>query len=112
MSFFFFKRSKDSTKPTDNLQLNFANSFHIDDTFNIRGRGIVCTGKVETGIIKVGMIMKLKGKSMSILGIEVFKNMVEVAQQGEEVGLLLENADYDFLKANKNSLAEITSIVS
>ncbi len=75
----------------------------IEDVFSISGRGTVGTGRVERGKIKVGAeveIIGLKEKSTksTITGIEMFRKLLDDAQAGDNVGLLLRGVEKDQLE--------------
>ena len=66
----------------------------IDSVYNIKGRGIVVTGSVETGKCKMGDEVEIVGyqrKSMrtTIIGVEMFNKQLDYAQSGDNCGLLL-----------------------
>ena len=66
----------------------------IEDVFTITGRGTVVTGRVERGQLKVNEeveIVGIKPKSMktTVTGIEMFRKILDSADAGENVGLLL-----------------------
>lgn len=74
----------------------------INDTFLMpiegilvsQGRGTVVTGKVEKGVLKVGMDLELLGKKSyktTCMGIEMFRKVLEDAQAGDNIGVLLKN---------------------
>jgi elongation factor Tu len=68
----------------------------IDDVFYIRGRGTVVTGKIKSGTCKVGQkvaILKdsIEVRTSFVLGIEMSRKLIQVAETGDEVGLLLRN---------------------
>lgn len=64
-------------------------TFSVEDVFDIKGRGIVVTGRVLTGEIRKGMKSTIFDKEIQVVGTEAFKKVLEVAKQGEYVGLLL-----------------------
>ena len=69
-------------------------SMVVEDTFNISGRGIVVTGVIASGTIKVGDEMTIvtpEGivKSVVITGIEQFRKLLDIANEGDNVGVLL-----------------------
>ena len=75
----------------------------VEDVFSISGRGTVGTGRVERGKIKVGAeveIIGLKEKSIksTITGIEMFRKLLDDAQAGDNVGLLLRGVEKDQLE--------------
>jgi elongation factor Tu len=66
----------------------------IEDVFTITGRGTVVTGKVERGVVKVNETVDIVGirddkQSTTVTGIEMFRKLLDEAQAGENVGLLL-----------------------
>ena len=65
----------------------------VEDVFTITGRGTVATGRVERGTVKVGDTVEIVGMgsklSTVITGVEMFRKMLDQAQAGDNVGLLL-----------------------
>ncbi|HJL72646.1 MAG TPA: elongation factor Tu [Nitrospinaceae bacterium] len=65
----------------------------IEDIFSISGRGTVATGRIETGIIKVGEEVEIVGfrptTTTTITGVEMFRKLLDDGQAGDNVGLLL-----------------------
>jgi elongation factor Tu len=65
----------------------------IEDVFAIKGRGTVATGRVERGITKVGEEVEIVGirepKKTVVTGVEMFKKLLDQAEAGDNVGLLL-----------------------
>lgn len=69
----------------------------VEDVFSITGRGTVCSGRIETGVVKVGDEIQLIGlgkdaKSV-ITGVEMFRKILPEGQAGDNVGLLLRGID-------------------
>ena len=71
----------------------------VEDVFSIKGRGTVVTGRVEQGVIKVGETVDVVGfKETSqtvVTGVEMFHKMLDEAEPGDAVGLLLRGVDRD-----------------
>ncbi len=69
----------------------------VQDVFNIKGRGTVVTGRIETGTIKVGDEISVQGrngeKRTIVSGLEMFRKTMDQASAGDNVGLLLKNTD-------------------
>ena len=69
----------------------------VEDVFTITGRGTVATGRVERGTIKVGDTVEIVGmgskKQTVVTGVEMFRKMLDQAQSGDNVGLLLRGVD-------------------
>ena len=65
----------------------------VEDVFSISGRGTVCTGRVERGIIKVNEEVEVIGIKDSIkttiTGVEMFRKLLDEGRAGDNVGLLL-----------------------
>ncbi len=71
----------------------------IEDIFSISGRGTVATGRIETGIIKVGEEVEIVGfrptTTTTITGVEMFRKLLDDGQAGDNVGLLLRGTKRD-----------------
>lgn len=78
---------------TQTGQINSSGSFElvVEDVFSITGRGTVVTGRVSKGNIRVGdeVVISPSGVRTVITGIEQFRKMLDYAQEGDNVGLLL-----------------------
>ncbi len=66
----------------------------IEDVFSITGRGTVVTGRVERGKIKTGDEVDIVGlrediRKTVVTGVEMFRKILDEAQAGDNVGLLL-----------------------
>ena len=66
----------------------------VEDVFSITGRGTVATGRVERGVVKVSDEVEIVGlstekKKTVITGVEMFRKLLDQAQAGDNVGLLL-----------------------
>lgn len=69
----------------------------VEDVFSITGRGTVVTGKVCGSSISVGDEITIlpSGIKTMVVGIESFRKMVDFAQVGDDVGLLLRGVSRD-----------------
>ena len=69
----------------------------VEDVFTITGRGTVATGRVERGVIKVGDTVEIVGmgsnKQTVVTGVEMFRKLLDQAEAGDNVGLLLRGVD-------------------
>ena len=69
----------------------------VEDVFTITGRGTVATGRVERGVVKVGDTVEIVGmgekRSVVVTGVEMFRKLLDQAQAGDNVGLLLRGVD-------------------
>jgi elongation factor Tu len=65
----------------------------IEDVFSITGRGTVVTGRVESGVIKVGEECEIVGlrptQKTTVTGVEMFRKLLDQGEAGDNVGLLL-----------------------
>lgn len=65
----------------------------VEDVFTITGRGTVVTGRVDRGTVKVGETIEIIGirdtKAAVVTGVEMFRKLLDFAQAGDNVGLLL-----------------------
>src|SRR5471030_723065 len=65
----------------------------LEDVFNIDGRGTVATGRVERGILKKMEEVEIVGlkdtAKTTATDIEMFKKLLDTAEAGENVGVLL-----------------------
>jgi len=66
----------------------------VEDVFTITGRGTVATGRVETGILKVGEEVEIVGLSedkrkVVCTGVEMFRKLLDQAMAGDNIGALL-----------------------
>jgi len=71
----------------------------IEDIFSISGRGTVATGRVETGIVKVGEEVEIVGfrptTKTTATGVEMFRKLLDEGRAGENVGILLRGTKRD-----------------
>jgi elongation factor Tu len=71
----------------------------VEDVFSIPGRGTVATGRVERGIVKVGDKLERVGIKPTVettcTGVEMFRKVMEEAQAGDNIGLLLRGIGKD-----------------
>ena len=65
----------------------------IEDVFSISGRGTVVTGRVETGVVKVGEEVEIVGltdtKKTTVTGVEMFRKLLDSGQAGDNIGALI-----------------------
>ena len=65
----------------------------IEDVFSISGRGTVVTGRVESGIVKVGESVEIVGIQDTVVttvtGVEMFRKLLDEGRAGENCGVLL-----------------------
>ncbi len=65
----------------------------IEDIFSISGRGTVATGRIETGVVKVGEEIEIVGfketMKTTCTGVEMFRKLLDEGRAGENVGILL-----------------------
>jgi len=65
----------------------------IEDVFSISGRGTVVTGRIETGMVKVGDEIEIVGlkdtAKTTCTGVEMFRKLLDQGEAGDNVGVLL-----------------------
>ncbi len=65
----------------------------IEDVFSISGRGTVVTGRIETGLVKVGDEIEIVGlketTKTTCTGVEMFRKLLDQGEAGDNVGVLL-----------------------
>ncbi len=84
----------DSYIPTPDRKADLPSLMPVEDVFSISGRGTVATGRVERGTIKMADVVEIVGlkeeaSSTVVTGIEMFHKMMDMAEAGDNVGLLL-----------------------
>ena len=72
----------------------------VEDVFSITGRGTVATGRVERGTIKVQDTIEIVGlteekRSTVVTGVEMFRKLLDEAQAGDNIGVLLRGIQRD-----------------
>jgi elongation factor Tu len=75
----------------------------VEDVFSITGRGTVATGRIETGVIKVGEEVEVIGlgekpAKTTVTGVEMFRKLLDRGEAGDNVGLLLRGIDKKDIK--------------
>ena len=74
----------------------------VEDVFSITGRGTVATGRIETGVVKVGDEVEILGlgedKKSVVTGVEMFRKLLDEGEAGDNVGLLLRGIDKNEIK--------------
>jgi len=75
----------------------------VEDVFSITGRGTVATGRIETGVIKVGDEVQIiglgaDGKKSVVTDVEMFRKLLDQGEAGDNVGLLLRGIDKNEIK--------------
>ncbi len=84
----------DSYIPTPERKADLPFLMPVEDVFSITGRGTVATGRVERGQVRMGDTVEIIGltderRSTVITGVEMFRKLLDLAEAGDNVGLLL-----------------------
>ena len=84
----------DSYIPTPEREIDKPFIMPVEDVFSITGRGTVATGRVERGTIKIQEEVEIVGlteekRKVVVTGVEMFRKLLDQAQAGDNVGLLL-----------------------
>ncbi len=106
MGLFDFFKPKDITVQPSEVQpihgypeSNFDNGFElvVDDVFLITGRGVVVTGRVTRGMVRVGeeVVILPSGIRTVVTGIEQFRKSLDYAKEGDNAGILLRGVSRD-----------------
>ena len=65
----------------------------IEDVFSISGRGTVCTGRVEQGVVNVNDEIEIVGikdtQKTVVTGVEMFRKLLDSGEAGDNIGALL-----------------------
>ncbi len=65
----------------------------IEDVFSISGRGTVCTGRIEQGVLNVGDEIEIVGikdtQKTTCTGVEMFRKLLDSGEAGDNIGALL-----------------------
>ena len=92
----------DSYIPTPKREIDKPFLMSIEDVFSITGRGTVGTGRVDRGKVKVGEEVERVGiketKKTVVTGVEMFRKILDYAEAGDNVGLLLRGIEKDDLE--------------
>jgi elongation factor Tu len=74
----------------------------VEDVFSITGRGTVATGRVERGTVKIGEEVEIVGlrdtAKTVVTGCEMFRKLLDAAEAGDNVGLLLRGIEKDAIE--------------
>ena len=89
----------DSFVPTPKRDVDKPFLMPVEDVFSITGRGTVATGRIESGVIKVGEEMDIVGmasdKKTVCTGVEMFRKLLDQGEAGDNAGLLLRGIEKD-----------------
>ncbi len=89
----------DEYYPQPERQIDKAFLLPIEDVFSISGRGTVVTGRVESGIVKVGEEVEIVGirdtQKTTCTGVEMFRKLLDEGRAGDNVGVLLRGTKRD-----------------
>ncbi|MDD5670222.1 MAG: elongation factor Tu [Candidatus Omnitrophica bacterium] len=96
-------KALDESIPTPKRDVEKPFLMPVEDVFSISGRGTVGTGRVERGQIKVGAEVDIIGFNekplkSTVTGIEMFRKLLDEAQAGDNVGLLLRGVEKEQLE--------------
>ena len=87
----------DSFVPTPKRDVDKSFLMPVEDVFSITGRGTVATGRIESGVVKVGEEIEIVGmdsdKKSVCTGVEMFRKILDEGQAGDNAGILLRGVD-------------------
>jgi len=94
--------SVDSFVPTPKREVDKPFLMPVEDVFSITGRGTVATGRIESGIIKVGESMDIVGMGSDqktvCTGVEMFRKLLDQGEAGDNAGLLLRGVEKEHIQ--------------
>jgi len=89
----------DSYIPMPERDVDKAFLMPIEDIFSISGRGMVVTGRIERGVVKVGDEIEIVGirptQKSIVTGVEMFRKLLDRGEAGDNVGVLLRGTKKD-----------------
>jgi len=92
----------DSFIPEPKRAVDKAFLMPVEDVFSITGRGTVATGRIESGVIKVGEEMDIVGMGSDMkttcTGVEMFRKLLDQGEAGDNAGLLLRGVEKEDIK--------------
>jgi len=88
----------DNYIPNPKRELDKPFLMSVEDVFTITGRGTVVTGRVERGVLHLGDQVEIVGlshdiKKTVVTGIEMFRKLLDEAQAGDNIGVLLRGVE-------------------
>ena len=89
----------DSYIPEPQREIDKPFLMSVEDVFSIKGRGTVCTGRIERGVVKVGDEVEIVGlrpnRKTTITGVEMFQKTLDQGIAGDNVGCLMRGIEKD-----------------
>ena len=90
----------DSYIPTPERAVDKSFLMPVEDVFTITGRGTVATGRVERGVLHTQEEVEIMGiredvRKTVCTGIEMFRKLLDEAQAGDNIGVLLRGVNRD-----------------
>ena len=71
----------------------------VQASFPVRGRGVVATGQIESGVLTIGNTIQIQRKDTSIttvvVGIEAYRKELQQAQKGDIIAALLRGVEFN-----------------
>lgn len=106
----------DSYIPTPIRELDKPFLLPVEHVYSIPGRGTVVTGRLERGVLKKGNDCEFVGFSKvlksTVTGVEMFHQILEEAQAGDQVGALVRGVKRDDIKRGEDCLGYKCKILS
>jgi len=86
--------------PTPERKADLPFLMPVEDVFSITGRGTVATGRVERGQLRTSEEVEIVGltdesRKVVVTGIEMFRKILDYAEAGDNVGVLLRGIQRD-----------------
>ncbi len=74
--------------------------------FKVAGKGLVVSGFLKSGVLRLGMIAKIKKQKITLIGIEAFNQKIEEVKETDSaaklLGIILPEAAEKLLAASGN----------
>jgi elongation factor Tu len=74
----------------------------IQDVFNVKGRGVVATGRVEAGTLSDGDAVVIRGGDVPIpstaIKVEMFAQPLGTAWPNDNIGIVLQSVEINYIK--------------
>ena len=82
----------------------------VEDVFVIRNRGVVATGRVESGTLRVGDTVQIDGTlDPRVDAIEVFRKSIDAANAGDNIGVLFRGVEKNQLDRGSVLTSSVSS---
>jgi elongation factor Tu len=89
----------DTTVPVPLKNIEMPLLMPVEDTFSIKDRGTVATGRIQEGVVTVGDRVEIVGlqatRTATVTGVEMFRKLLDQGQAGDSVGVVFADLSRD-----------------